>query len=63
MSIDIQYIKDFLEIVLEIDQPDFRFYNEKIKPLFDDNEKLNKFVFHMEILEDQNLIKCSGSET
>ena len=50
MRIEIQYIKDFLEIVLALDQPDFHFEHGKIRPLWDNLEKRNKFVFHMEIL-------------
>jgi len=60
MKIDVQYIKDFLEIVLNNNQPDFRIDNPKIKLLWENNDKkLNKLIFHMEILEDQNLIESS----
>ncbi|HBC3478396.1 DUF2513 domain-containing protein [Vibrio cholerae] len=60
MRIDIEYIKYFLDAVLEHDKPDFRIDIEKLKPLWlNDDEKLNKLVFHMEILEDQRLIESS----
>lgn len=60
MKIDIQYIKDFLKIILDHDHPDFRIDLPKIEPLWiNDDEKLNKLVFHMEVLEDQNLIESS----
>lgn len=59
MKIDIEYIKSLLDIILEHDQPDFRIDHNKIKPLWLNDEKLNTLVFHMEILEDQNLIESS----
>ena len=62
MRIDIEYIKDFLEIVLDIDQPDFTFDHEKIKPLWESEEKLKNFAFHIEILEDQDLIVNTVSD-
>lgn len=63
MKIDFQYIKDLLDVVLDHDHPDFKITHEDIKPLWDgdDEEKINKFVFHMEILEDQGLIESSTS--
>jgi len=63
MRIDFQYIKDFLDVVLDHDHPDFKINQEGIKPLWDgdDKERINKFVFHMEILEDQGLIESSTS--
>ena len=61
MKIDIEYIKSLLDIILEHDQPDFRIDHNKIKPLWLNDEKLNTLVFHMEILEDQNLIESSTS--
>ncbi|HHF3271798.1 TPA: DUF2513 domain-containing protein [Vibrio diabolicus] len=60
MRIDIEYIKHLLDTVQDHDEPDFNIYNDKIKPLWlNDNEKLNKLVFHMEIMEDQGLIENS----
>jgi hypothetical protein len=60
MRIDIEYIKSLLDVALENDHPDFRIDHEDIKSLWSgDDEKLNKLVFHMEILEDQNLIENS----
>lgn len=60
MRIDIEYIKYFLDAVLEHNEPDFRIDIEKLKPLWlNDDEKLNKLVFHMEIMEDQHLIESS----
>lgn len=60
MRIEIEYLKNMLDIVLEHDQPDFRIDHEDIEPLWiNDNEKLNKLVFHMEIMEDQGLIESS----
>jgi hypothetical protein len=59
MRVDIQYLKDFLEVALDHDKPDFRIDHEKIKPLWEDDEKLDKLVFHMEILEDQGLLESS----
>ncbi|MCI5165211.1 MAG: DUF2513 domain-containing protein [Candidatus Electrothrix sp. GM3_4] len=62
MRINIQYIKDFLEIVLDINQPDFTFQHDKIRPLLDNDEKFNDFVFHFEILQDQDLIVGTVSD-
>ncbi|MCX2793226.1 hypothetical protein [Vibrio sp. Sgm 5] len=60
MRIDIEYIKHLLDTVQDHDEPDFNIYNDKIKPLWlNDDEKLNKLVFHMEIMEDQGLIENS----
>jgi hypothetical protein len=60
MRIDIGYIKNLLDVVLEHDHPDFRIDHEDIKPLwYGDDENINKLVFHMEILEDQSLIESS----
>ena len=63
MRIDIEYIKSLLDTVLDHDHPDFDINHEKLKPLWSDenDEKVNKLVFHMEILEDQNLIESSTS--
>ena len=64
MRIDIEYIKFFLDAVLDHDKPDFGLDIEKIKPLWvGDDEKLNKLIFHMEILEDQDLIESSIETT
>ncbi|NRB41823.1 MAG: DUF2513 domain-containing protein [Pseudomonadales bacterium] len=60
MRIEIEYLKSLLDIVLEHEKPDFRIDHEDIKPLWiNDDEKLNKLVFHMEIMEDQGLIENS----
>ncbi len=60
MRIDIQYIKDFLEIILDHDSSHFTIDIPKIKLLWsNDDKKWNKLVFHMEILEDQNLIESA----
>jgi len=60
MRVDIEYIKTLLDIVLDHDQPDFCIDHEIIKPLWlNDDDKLNKLVFHMEILENQSLIENS----
>lgn len=59
MRIDIQYIKNILDVVLAHDQPDFKINHKDIKPLWEDDEKLNILVFHMEILEDQGLLESS----
>lgn len=59
MKIDIQYIKELLDIILQNDHPDFKINHEKIKPLWETDEKLNNLVFHMEILKDQGLIESS----
>jgi hypothetical protein len=60
MRIDIEYIKNLLDVALDHDHPDFRIDHKDIKPLWQgDDEKLNKLVFHMEILEDQGLIENS----
>ncbi|MDC5855957.1 hypothetical protein [Vibrio europaeus] len=60
MKIDIEYIKYLLDTVQEHDEPDFTINLDKIKPLWlNDDEKLNKLVFHMEIMEDQRLIESS----
>jgi hypothetical protein len=63
MRIEVEYLKDFLEIALDHDEPYFRLDHKDIKPLwFNDDKKLNKLVFHMEILRDQGLIEnASGS--
>lgn len=57
MKIEIEYIKNLLGIVIEHDHPDFRIDHISIKPLWVNDEKLNKLVFHMEIMEDQGLIE------
>jgi len=60
MKVDIEYIKNLLDVVLEHDHPDFRIDLEGIKPLWHgDDEKLKKLIFHMEILEDQYLIESA----
>lgn len=60
MRIDIEYIKFLLDTVQDHDKPDFNIKLEKIMPLWsNDDEKLNKLVFHMEIMEDQGLIESS----
>ena len=59
MRIEIEYLKRLLDVVLEHDKPDFCIDHEDIKPLWIDDEKLNKLVFHMEILEDQGLIEST----
>lgn len=60
MRIDIEYLKGLLEIVLDHDHPDFRIDHKDIKPMWEnDDDRLKKFVFHMEILEDQGLIQSS----
>ncbi|WP_018294847.1 DUF2513 domain-containing protein [Mariprofundus ferrooxydans] len=63
MRIDIEYIKNLLEVVLDHDKPDFRIDHKDIAPLWrNDDEKLDNLVFHMEILKDQGLIEnASGS--
>lgn len=62
MRIDIEYIKNLLDIVLDNDHPDFRVDHQGIKPLWqNDDNKLNKLVFHMEILEDQGLLESSSN--
>ena len=62
MRIDIEYIKGLLDVILDHDHPDFRIDILGIKPLwFNDDEKLKLLVFHMEILEDQNIIESSSS--
>jgi hypothetical protein len=61
MKIDIQYIKNLLDIILEHNHPDFRIDIPEIKRLWSNDETLNKLVFHMEILEDQYLIESSTS--
>ena len=62
MKIDLEYIKEILEIILEHEHPDFRIDHPKLKPMWlNDDDKLNKLVFHMEILEDQNIIESSIS--
>lgn len=60
MRIDIEYLKSFLDILLDNEHPDFRIDHPKISPLWGDNDEgLKKLVFHMEILEDQGLIENS----
>jgi hypothetical protein len=59
MKIDVEYMRDLLSILTEHDHPDFRIDIPKIKSLWENDEKLNKFVFHMEILGDQSLIEDS----
>lgn len=57
MRIDLEYIKNFLDIILENDKSDFTINHEKIRPLWNgDDGNLEKLVFHMEILEDQGFI-------
>ena len=57
MRVDIQYIKNLLDTILDHDQPDFKINHKDIKPLWENDEKLHVLVFHMEILEDQGLIE------
>lgn len=59
MRIDIEYIKNFLEIVLNNEHPQFNIKHPDLKPLWDDDKKLEKLIFHMEILEDQGLIEST----
>ncbi|MEI8609347.1 DUF2513 domain-containing protein [Enterovibrio sp. Hal110] len=59
MRIDIEYIKKILDAVQNHDKPDFTINLDEIKPLWVNNEKLDKLVFHMEIMEDQGLIESS----
>lgn len=59
MRIDIEYIKNFLEVILNNKHPEFNIKHPDLKPLWDDDEKLEKLIFHMEILEDQGLIEST----
>ncbi|AOY88358.1 hypothetical protein BKP64_09380 [Marinobacter salinus] len=59
MRVDLEYLKGFLDVVLDSEHPDFRIDHDDIKPLWEDDEKLKKLVFHMEILSDQGLIESS----
>ncbi|WP_444907874.1 hypothetical protein ACJJIR_07590 [Microbulbifer sp. SSSA008] len=63
MRIDVEYLKELLGIILDHDKPDFNIGLDKIKPLWSDDDKLNKLVFHMEILNDQGLIKSSNGSS
>lgn len=57
MRISIKYIKSLLDIILDHEKPDFRIDHPQIKPLWENDEKLDELVFHMEILEDQGLVE------
>lgn len=59
MRINIEYIKDLLERILDHDKPDFDL--SLINDLWEDDDKLNILVFHMEVLEDQGIIENIGS--
>ena len=61
MKIDIQYLKNFLDVILENDHPDFDLRHPHIMPLWVDDDKANLLIFHMEILADQGLIESSSS--
>lgn len=63
MRIDIDYIINILNLISENNHPDVRIDIPGMKELWDDHkhsqEKLKKFIFHMEILKDQSLIESS----
>ncbi len=67
MKIDYDYIKDFFERAAESPAPDFDIQKQMSDLWLDtqdgkrvgNTEKLNKLIFHMEILEDQGLIRSS----
>ena len=67
MKVDIEYIKVLLELALESPTPDFDIKKQMPHLWIDqsgngieiDADNLNKLVFHMEILEDQGVIKSS----
>ncbi|USD22151.1 DUF2513 domain-containing protein [Microbulbifer variabilis] len=63
MRIDIEYLKELLGIILDHDKPDFNIGLDKINPLWNDDDKLNKLVFHLEILNDQGLIKSTNGSS
>ena len=62
MRVSIEYIKNFLELVLESDHPDFNLNNENFKCFIVNDIELNKLVFHLEILEDQGLLQNSSNK-
>ena len=59
MRVDISYIKDILDRVLDQNKADFNL--NLIKEFWPDgdDEKREKLVFHMEIMQDQGLIERS----
>lgn len=60
MRIEFEYLKNLLDAVLDNEHPDFTLNQDGIKPLWTGgDEKLHKFIFHMEILEDQGLVESS----
>ncbi|MGR5062006.1 hypothetical protein [Photobacterium sp. DNB22_13_2] len=61
MKIDIEYIKNFLELVLENNHPDFKLNQDSFKGFISTDDELHKLVFHLEILEDQGLLKNSSN--
>jgi len=67
MRIDYEYLKDFLEIVLDSPKPTFSIEDEKLSDLWhsevnEDEEKLKKLIFHMEILADMNLLQSASGK-
>ena len=60
MRINIAYLKSFLDVVLDNDHPDFTIGHDDIRPLWEhDDHKLHMLIFHLELLEDENLIESS----
>ena len=57
MRVDFEYIKDFLTLVLDNEELDFILDQDAFKSLHEDSDAKKKLVFHLEILEDQNLIE------
>lgn len=66
MRIDYEYMKRLLDAIQNYDHPDFRIDLPEILPLWkngDDDKNKGKFVFHMEILEDQGFVKSSSERS
>ena len=60
MRIDLEYVKELLEIFLESDLPTVDLKSFPFLDLRNDgDESQHKFVFHMEILHDQDLIEAA----
>lgn len=61
MRIDYKYLNNFLSLVLDNDQSDFKLNAKPFQTLWPkgDEKALDKLVFHLEILADQSCLESS----
>jgi hypothetical protein len=63
VRVDFEYIKDFLELVLNNEKLDFWLNQEQFKPLWADSGSKEKMVFHLEVLEDLGVVESVSNKT